>query len=87
MGALGPVEAAELLADFLIGTANNTPKGALELHGLPAEYINDKTFLATLDQLAFQCDGCGWWCSTDELHNLDSVTEKCDDCTDEGEDE
>jgi hypothetical protein len=90
VGNLGPVEAAEAVADFLIGSADRWPytvAGALDQHELPAEYIDNKTFCATLDQLCFSCDACGWWCSTDELHNMDGVTEKCDDCSDETDDD
>lgn len=90
MGVAGPVEAAELVADFLIGNASRFPyttEGALDQHELPAEYVSDKTFCATFDQLCFLCEVCGWWCSTDELHNMDGVTEKCDDCTDETNDD
>lgn len=87
---VGPVEAAEVVADFLIGNASRFPyniTGALSQHNLPSGYEENKTFCATFDQLAFLCEGCGWWCSTDELHNMDRVTEKCDDCTDEIEDD
>lgn len=86
MGAIEITEAAEKVADFLIGSAEHgiyTVKGALEQHDLPAAYADNETFIAALGQLCFSCDGCGWWCSTDELHNMDGVTEKCDDCTDE----
>lgn len=87
---LGPVEAAEAIAEHLIGSAARPPAytivGALEQFELPAEYAENKTFLAALDQLCFLCDNCGWWCSTDELHNMDGVTQKCDDCTDEVDD-
>lgn len=88
---LGPVEAAEKIAEHLIGNAARPPSytlvGALIEHELPSGYAEDKIFLATFDQLCFLCEVCGWWCSTDELHNMDGVTEKCDDCTDETDDD
>jgi len=37
----------------------------------------------TFDQLLFVCDGCSWWCSTDELNNLTDEN-LCDDCTNYG---
>lgn len=83
-------DAAQTVADFLIGSAEHgvyTLVGALEQHELPAEYADNIKFLTSFDQLCFCCEGCGWWCSTDELHNMDGVTEKCDDCTDENEDD
>lgn len=87
---VGPVEAAEIVANDLVGNACRAPytiAGTLEAHELPAGYAEDKTFCASFDQLAFLCEGCGWWCNTDELHNMDGSTEKCDDCTDETNDD
>lgn len=31
------------------------------------------------DAALFNCDQCGWWCSTDELNNLEG-DQHCDDC-------
>ena len=35
--------------------------------------------LGTFDSEIFLCDQCGWWCSTDELNNLEGERH-CDDC-------
>lgn len=65
------------LAEELIGTA------AICVVPEMLETVED---VEAFDQLAFECDGCGWWCSTDELHNT-TDDNLCDECTEEsGED-
>lgn len=81
---IGPVEAAETFANHVRGTASMSGVAdILEQLGLPA-YEDDKTFCATLDQLVFECDCCGWWCDTDEVADVsnDMVCEECHDATD-----
>lgn len=36
-------------------------------------------FLLSIDERVFCCDGCGWYCSADELNN-DSDEQLCEDC-------
>lgn len=66
---------AEELADELIGTCN--PNNII-----PGEALgDDPEALAAFDELAFECESCGWWCATEE-QNDGGV---CDDCADEDE--
>lgn len=68
----------EELADILIGTCNPNNID-------PGEALGDDTeALAAFDELAFECESCGWWCVTEELNNEGS-TNLCDDCVDEGD--
>lgn len=49
-----------------------------EIDALPAEEQ------ALLNEQIFRCEGCGWWCATDELNNDGPMQrELCDDCSDE----
>lgn len=75
---MGPVEAAEQVADFLRGTACNTIESALEQHDLPAEYAEDEAFLNEIDQHVFVCEECGWWSGRDEESHREP--EHCDEC-------
>lgn len=63
---------AEQAAVALLGTAKN-------LHSLGVTFevaSGDTLFCRRLDELVFECQECGWWCSVDELHN----DELCEDC-------
>lgn len=62
------------LADRLIGTAENC--------NVHEELGEDIAILSAFDALAFECDGCGWWCGTDELNN-DDGRDLCDQCNEE----
>lgn len=65
---------AHEIAEELIGTA-------MSKHDrMTQEEINDSTLEAALNDLMFECDCCGWWCSTDELNNEDPSRELCDEC-------
>jgi hypothetical protein len=80
MGTIGPVEAAELVADEIRDTTISLSE-VLETLELPAEYVDNATFCATLDQLVFECVGCGWWCGTDETgQDSDGGELRCDEC-------
>lgn len=50
------------------------------------EEIDNRALEAALNDLMFECDSCGWWCSTDELNNDgESIyDEACDDCVRDG---
>lgn len=63
------------IADEYIGTARNM---------IPEEELETKDDLVEFDELAFMCDQCGWWCSTEELNN-GGMLNLCDDC--HGEDD
>ena len=61
------------LADRLVGTADNVI--------VMEELGDDPESIEEFDGLAFLCDQCGWWCSTEELNN-ESSENLCDDCND-----
>jgi len=76
---------AQQIADELIGTAKS-------LHDVlhEDESQDDWVLMKAVYALCFECDGCGWWASTDELHNDkhsgQSKDEMCEECFD-GDDE
>lgn len=61
---------AEELAERLIGTCENCN---------PAEELTTDTEMTAFDALAFECNVCGWWCSTEELNN-GGHQNLCDEC-------
>jgi hypothetical protein len=62
------------LAHDLIGTCNSFP--------IPSEELETTAELVEFDSLAFCCDGCGWWVSTEELYN-ETSRDLCQECHDE----
>lgn len=79
-------QAAQTIADQVIGTANppdvRVIENVCEELALTAEEAKSMQFAAACDELYFCCDGCGWYCSTEELNN-DTDENLCDDCNDE----
>lgn len=65
------------LAEELIGTCNSC---------VPDERLETQADVVAFDALAFECDQCGWWCSTDELNN-DGPCNLCDECEPDDEDD
>lgn len=59
------------LADDLEGTCNNY-ESSIEL---------TQKQLEKLDERVRCCDGCGWWCDTNEMVITDE--QNCQDCADE----
>jgi len=82
---LTPDAMAQEAADALIGQCVISLEQWVEQSPHP-EWIDSQDFLSAWDQLAFLCDGCGWYCSTDELNN-DEGGEVCEDCSEEGRDD
>ena len=41
---------------------------------------DDGAFMIELDNIVFECEGCGWWCRTDEELNNESGEMLCNDC-------
>ena len=71
-----PDDRAHEIADHLIGTCQS-------IHGeVTDEEQDDTVLMSELDELVFECEGCGWWCSTDELNN-DGPRQLCDECNSE----
>lgn len=69
---------AERVADRLIGTCMESIESVCEDLG-----IDDPDSLAEeLDGLMFVCDGCGWYCSVDELHD-DTEQRLCEECAED----
>lgn len=67
---------AHEIADELIGTC-------LDGHAaISDEEYDDPVLMSQIDELCFECDGCGWWHSTDDLTDGDL----CPDCC-KGEDD
>lgn len=65
------------------GQCSCNPNDELEtiIAGWPVEAREEAR--ERMDQNIFYCDGCGWYCDTDERHAGDL----CDDCHDDREDE
>lgn len=67
---------ADQAADQLIGTCQS-------LHDLGVTFEaceDDATFCSRLDELAFECTVCNWWCSEDELDDDQAIV--CAECAD-----
>lgn len=69
-----PVEA---VAERLIGTCVDSVESVCEEVG-----VNPDDIAEELDNLMFCCDGCGWYCSTDELNN-ETGEQLCDECNED----
>lgn len=69
---------AQEVADKIIGTCLMLNQVCTQ------EEIDDPDFMTELQLLAFECDDCGWWASTEELHNEpgQEFDEMCDECHD-----
>ena len=65
-----PTPKIKELASNLIGTSDS---GVDAIDALSHEEC------VMLDHLAFNCVGCGWWCDTTELNDVDDDW-LCDDC-------
>lgn len=73
-----PEDRAHVIADGLIGTC-------LSIHAeVSDEELDDIQLMSELDEIIFECEGCGWWCSTDELNN-GGARNLCNDCEEEAE--
>lgn len=68
------------IANDLIGTAQSLNSIATE------DEIASNGLMSELYTLAFECDCCGWWASTDELNN-DTGEELCECCVHEDADD
>lgn len=72
-------EFAVKVADRLVGQCMQDLDQVTEELNIPLEIRRSSEFTATIDDLCFCCDGCGWWCSTEELNN-EGPEDLCDDC-------
>jgi hypothetical protein len=74
---------AQKIADRVIGTAHPSDIFVIEEEcenaALTASETQSIEFASLCDDLYFCCDGCGWYCSTDELNN-DTDESLCDEC-------
>lgn len=71
------------IAGHLVGTCGCIPSAA-ETLGHPE--WEDEVDAFELDSLAFECQGCGWWCSADECNDSKLDEWICDDCKRDEED-
>lgn len=55
-------EAAQQVAEHLVGSCERTIESALDNLDLDPEFQNSADFCASLDGDVFCCVGCGWWC-------------------------
>lgn len=70
-----PDEIATKVADALSGTCGTLTAALAEFD---AEHLEQNAeFCASLDDLVFLCDGCGWWCEQSEMVGYWS----CEDCS------
>lgn len=85
---ISPREAAERFADHVAGTASmSNIEDILEQLELPP-YADNSEFLQELDDKVFECDGCGWWCRTEEANDApNGCGYLCDDCNEEEDDD
>lgn len=71
---------AQVIADELIGTAKSY------IDALEDREEGDGALETEVRELAFECDQCGWWASTEELHNDpesgQTMDEMCEECFD-----
>lgn len=68
---------AHAAAEELIGTC----KGLHEV--CPNGEDDDSTFCETLDSLAYECEGCGWWHEAGDGQHDTGGGFNCDDCHEE----
>lgn len=75
-------EAVHSLVASSIGQCSSNPTDELEklIESWPTKAREAAREI--LDENVFYCDGCGWYCDTDERH----VGDLCDDCHDSRED-
>jgi hypothetical protein len=57
-----PSEAAQLVAEHLVGSCERTIESSLEDLKLDPDFEHSDEFCAALDGDVFCCVGCGWWC-------------------------
>lgn len=75
-----PIERVREIARDLIGCCGGSRvelERELDELGVGREGMPSGVF----DEIAFICDGCGWYCSVDEL-NDESGDQLCDECSD-----
>ena len=70
----------EAIVERLEGQCLIDLEQAMEEEGV-IHLLDDTDTLQQIDERIFQCEQCGWWCSTDELHD-DSNEKTCEDCSD-----
>jgi hypothetical protein len=75
-----PRELADMVAEELRDTAGFL-SGVLIRHAIE-EMQHNTEFCDRLDELVFECDGCGWWTGVEEL-NDDTGDRLCNDCAED----
>lgn len=70
---------ADDIADRLVDQCMIDIGQAAEETNVPEELRDDADLISLVEDRVFCCDGCGWWCSVDEL-NTETDQQLCDDC-------
>ena len=65
----------ESIIDYYLGSPN-------ELSDEDLNWIKENNLFEKLDEIMFQCDVCGWWCSEDERMPIGAL-DYCMDCDDD----
>jgi hypothetical protein len=76
-----PFERVQEIARDLIGCcqgARSELENELNELGVGTSKAESEAF----DEVAFICDGCGWYADADELHN-ETERQLCDECADD----
>ena len=75
------------LIDDLMGTCKSMT-GVLATFDLTEDDFIMSDHLA-IDHEIFQCDGCGWWCGTEEMNDNPELdgNQVCQDCKGEDDEE
>lgn len=72
---------ADAIVARLEGQCMLSLESIIEEEGLVSGRERDE-LVERVEEQVFLCDGCGWWCSTDELNN-ETSDQLCDDCKDD----
>lgn len=78
MTKVNPFDAAEQVANYLVGTLGSVTSSLLILDPDP-ELENNTDFCSHLDGMIFCCEVCDWWCDNGEMSDFfDDM--RCEGC-------
>lgn len=72
------VDAANKVADHIIGAAKDVHTGLMDL-GFPEELEVNADFCEQIDDRMFMCSVCDWACDRDEESDEEGVCDECHD--------
>lgn len=76
-------EQVRTIIEDLVGTCLTSVSQEVMDLGLDPDEMTERDWDA-IDSEIFECDICGWWCSTDELNDTDNGM-ICDNCAEDYE--